>query len=192
MQIGNNAKSYEKPNSGQFLGTVIDVIDLGIVQGKFGKRARIRIIWVLNANDSEGNPYRVMTTVNATMNEKSTLYGLVRGILGTVPTIPFESEILLGRSNLLFVMKEGEFANVKAVLPLPLGQVGPSIPVGFIRHKDRQNTPGGFNNSFGTSQQAPTPVVSTQSLPPSSPVMYQAPPVSTTISAPTVKADTKF
>ena len=150
MLIENTtSRTYEKPATGQYLGTVIDVVDLGQVKGRFGTRSKIRIVWVLNANDSEGNPYRVMVSVNATMNERSNLYQYAEKILGKAPSVPFESEELIGRSNTLWIQKEGEYANVKGIAPMPSNTIGPSAPAGFIRSKDR--TQGSFSSPFQSS-----------------------------------------
>lgn len=144
MLIDNNSKNFENPSTGTFLGTIIDVVDLGKIQTQWGEKVKIRIVWVLDKNDSEGNPFRVMRQVSASMNEKAALYELVKGVLGTAPPVPFDDQTLLGRSNQLVIVKESdaktgrEFANVKVILPLPQGVVPPQAPAGFVRSKDRQ------------------------------------------------------
>ena len=143
MLIDNNSKNFENPSTGTFLGTIIDVVDLGKIQTQWGEKVKIRIVWVLDKNDSEGNPFRVMRQVSASMNEKAALYELVKGVLGTAPPVPFDDQTLLGRSNQLVIVKETdsktgrEFANVKVILPLPAGAIPPQAPAGFVRSKDR-------------------------------------------------------
>lgn len=150
--INDNKKVYEKPDSGSFVGVIADVVDLGPIPTKFGIKNKVRIVWVLGksdgsgyANDSEGNPFRVMSSVNATMNEKSDLFKLVRSILGAAPPVPYESEGLIGKSNLLFIVKEEDpqkkgtfYANVKGILPL--GNIPAlAIPANFVRNKDKKD-----------------------------------------------------
>jgi hypothetical protein len=136
------SKNYEKASSGLFLATVIDIVDLGKVTNQFGTKVKIRIVWVLNANDTEGKPFRVIRQCNASINEKSALYDIAKSILGTAPPAPFDSEILIGRSNQLVIVKEAdpktgkEFANIKAILPLPAGAIPPQAPADFKRAKD--------------------------------------------------------
>ena len=141
--ITDNAKAFHNPDTGTFLGTIIDVVDLGKVHTQFGDKNKIRIIWVLDKMDPDGSPFRVMRQVTASMNEKAALYELVKGILGTAPPVPFDDETLIGRSNQLVVVKEADpktgkvFANVKVVLPLPAGTIAPQAPQGFVRSKNR-------------------------------------------------------
>jgi hypothetical protein len=141
--IENTQKNFENPNSGVFLATVADVVDLGPQTTQYGTKVKVRIVWILNANDSEGKPFRVMRQCTASVNEKSALYELAKGVLGTAPPVPFDTEVLIGRSNQLVIVKETdaktgkEFANVKAVLPLPAGSVAPRVPADFVRSKDR-------------------------------------------------------
>jgi excisionase family DNA binding protein len=141
-----------------FAGTIIDVLEFQNVKTKYAVRNQLRIIWVLGNSDSggyfldgQGIPFRVFRQVNATMNPRSRLHKIVRRVLGTAPPIPFDTEDLIGRSNILSIAKEfsnGKFyANVKAILPLQRGDVGPAIPQDFVRAKDRPK------NTFSESEE---------------------------------------
>ena len=160
--VNDNKKVYEKPDSGSFVGVIADVVDLGPVGTKFGIKNKVRIVWVLGkpdgtgyANDSEGNPYRVMSSVNATLNEKSDLFKLVRSILGAAPPVPYDVEQLIGKSNMLFIVKEEDankkdtwYANVKGIVALPANIPALAIPPAFVRSKDKAKTD---NRSIGTA-----------------------------------------
>jgi hypothetical protein len=153
--VEDKKKVYEKPDSGTFVAVIADVVDLGPKPTKYGIKNKIRLVWVLGklaafgggyANDTEGNPFRVMSSFNATMNEGGDLYKMARSILGTAPPVPYDVEQLLGKVNLLFIVKEenekkkGDFyANVKGVLPLG-NEVALAIPATFVRSKDRVDT----------------------------------------------------
>lgn len=153
--VNDNKKIFEKPDSGSFVGVIADVVDLGVVPTKFGNKAKVRIVWILGkpdgsgyANDTEGNPFRVMSSVNATMNEKSDLFKLVRSILGAAPPVPYDVELLLGKSNMLFVVRETDgatkkdYANVKGIVALPANVPALAIPANFVRSKDKKDTRG--------------------------------------------------
>ena len=151
MLIDNNVKEYEKPTNGFFNGTIIDVVDLIDQKTQNGVKTRIRVVWVLGkqdgsgyAVDTEGNPFRVTSTVNATMNDRGRLYELVQSVLGTAPPVPFQSEELIGRSNVLLVQREEKngktYANVKGIGALPAGIIPPAIPQGFVRDKNKPKT----------------------------------------------------
>ena len=149
--IQENKKVFEKPESGAYNAVLVDTVDLGVVSTKFGNKAKVRIVWVLGkidgsgyAVDTEGNPFRVMSELNASVNEKSDLFKLIRGVLGAAPPAgPFDVEQLIGRNNQLFIVREKsqdgtkEYANVKGILPYPAGLAPLPVPQGFVRYKDR-------------------------------------------------------
>lgn len=163
--VEDKKKVYEKPDSGSFVGVIADIVDLGPKQTNWGVKNKVRIVWLLGklasagggfAVDSEGNPFRVMSSFNATMNDGGDLYKMVRSILGTAPPVPYDVELLLGKSNVLFVVKEENakkkdefFANVKGVLALGT-EVALVVPATFIRSKDRKDNrtaaPAGVSN----------------------------------------------
>lgn len=171
MILDDNSKTFEKPESGMFLGTIADFVDLGTVDTKFGAKRKVRIVWVLDKNDSEGAPFRVIFQATASLNEKAKLYEIIKNVLGQAPAVPFDSEVLIGRSNQLYVAKEKdpvtgkEYANVKLVAPLPTGAVAPAIPKDFVRAKDKAN-----QSRTGTTSQAPA-----QANPVQKPVTQPAP-----------------
>jgi hypothetical protein len=178
-------KEFEKPQTGRFNATIIDVIDLGIKVNKFNEsKVRIRIVWVLDKNDSEGKPFRVAREVNATIAtkpKKSSLYEIAEGVLGHAPSVPFDDESLIGRSNELTLVRETDptsgkvYANIKAILPLAAGVVAPVAPQGFVRAK--------FKNQVGTvapQAQAQAPVAA-----PANPAPVTAP---AAVAAPVVDA----
>jgi hypothetical protein len=143
--VSNGSKPFEKPDSGVFNGTLADVVDLGVVPTKFGAKAKVRLVWVLDKNDSEGRPFRVIRQVTASLNEKAQLFDVVKSILGTAPPVPYDIEALIGKSNQLVIIKEAVgdkvFVNVKGILPLPVGLAAPKIPADFVRAKDKKNQP---------------------------------------------------
>lgn len=189
MLIQDNQKPFENPPAGQYIGLLVDVVDLGLVKTAYGEKAQIRMIWLLfgtNAQgqlvgyfDKENRQFRVMRQASQTMNPKSKLFETVSDVLnGEQPAVPFESENLIGRANLLFVKIEKaqngkEYANVKAILPLPANTPVPVVPTDFVRNKDKKQQAG--NNAaaapaqtVGVAQVAPT------ALPPTAQAAVQA------------------
>lgn len=158
--------TFENPKSGAFIGIVADVAELYNVPGKFGPKNKVRIIWVLDAKDSQGKPFRVMEQVNASINEKARLYEIAKGVLGAPPAAKsFDTESLMGRANQLFIVVEKgedgkEYAHVKGILPLPAGAVIPAVPTDFVRSKDKKPfVPG--TASAPAAVPAPAPVQAT-------------------------------
>jgi hypothetical protein len=146
MIIEPGGKKFERPDAGAFVGTVIDVIDLGLVPSKNPKfpdaKNRTRVVWVLDRNDSEGKPYVIIEQPPTRMNDggggtkKSRLYEIWEGILQHAPAVPYETEDLIGKSNLLYLVKDGEYVKIAGFMPVPYGKVVPTAPAGFVRDKD--------------------------------------------------------
>lgn len=183
MLVNSTSKVFEKPKSGLYRGVLADVVDIGPVtrtyQGKTRVAPEVRLVWVLNAKDSEGNNFRVMRQVTASMSEKANLFGIVKEILLSVPTeLPFELESLIGRNSELVVQleestkKRGTFnANVKAILA-PLTADVFAVPADFVRSKDRKDkqaaspaTPVGSAAAPVATTQAPAPQIEDEDIP---------------------------
>lgn len=142
LEQGGN---FEKPATGEYIGVIADVVELYNVQTKFNKVVNmVRVVWILDKLDKEGNPLRAIRQVNASMNEKSHLFDISRSVLGQPPALRFNTEELIGRANKLFIQKETNpntgkvFSNVKAIMPLPYGAAVPRIPQNFVRAKDQK------------------------------------------------------
>jgi hypothetical protein len=178
MIITQSSKDFENPETGRFNGTIIDVIDLGPKTNRFGEsKVRLRIIWVLDRNDSEGNPFRVMREVNATVADKpkkSNLYEIAESVMGVPPAVGFDTEVLIGRSNELTIVREADatsgkvYANIKVILPLAAGVVGPPIPQGFVRDTGKAKAKNVTNG-------APAVAAANTQAPPAQPTAQAAP-----------------
>lgn len=152
MLIPSGGKKFERAKAGIYLGTIIDVVELGEVASKNPRfpnpKVRTRIVWVLNANDTEGRPLRYMEQPSSVMTppgkyRASRMYEISAGVLGGVIPVPYDDEVLLHRSNQLVLMQEGEYVNLKAILPVPAGQTPPPVPKDFIRDKDKPKDAAG-------------------------------------------------
>lgn len=158
MLVTNSQKEFELPDSGTFVGVVVDVVDLGVkVHPVYGSKQKLRVVWLLDKKDSEGNPFRVMQQCNAVVTDKpkeSTLYTIAKKVIGTTPTTPFDTDTLIGKSNKLFIEREQDqktqrwYANVKAILPLD-GSPALAVPANFVRDQDKnkQAQPGSAPNT---------------------------------------------
>jgi hypothetical protein len=84
--------------------------------------------------------------------KKSRLFEIYEGVFqGAIP-VPYESEDLIGRSNLLFLVKDGEYTNIKGFLPVPAGKTPPTAPQGFVRDKDKAKTAAASVVTASTTQ----------------------------------------
>lgn len=168
MKVGRQ-EPFEKPEGGEYLGTIIDVIDKPNQPVTFGgvtkMQDQITFVWTLAypngqiAVDSKGRPFQIFETYNAFISEgqkPSKLYRALMQILNAAPpkiddTAQIES-ILLGRSSGLLVMKSPKTTNpseftskIIGHMPLKPGQAPPQTPAGFVRDKDRVKQQAGPN-----------------------------------------------
>jgi hypothetical protein len=152
---------FEIPDGGNYLGTIIDVVDLPNQQTQYGVKNRVRLVWTLGASfpgqkvvDSKGKTLEVIASLNSFWSNNSKLYKMVAMILGQAPPLITSTEqleqLLLGRSNQLFIVKSQDaqdankwYANVAGVAPMAPGQVAPQAPQGFVRFKNRAKTQAG-------------------------------------------------
>ena len=150
MLIDSTSKIYEKPETGVYDGVFADYIDLGLVtttyKGVSKTQKMVRLFWVLNAKDSEGNYFQVVKRVAASMFQKSNLYKVVKGMIDKEPVLSgplgsFELEDLIGHNNQLVVKKESKpdgkvYANIDSFLP---AKIKFQVPTTFVRKKDRKD-----------------------------------------------------
>src|SRR5262249_53614334 len=125
----------------EYVGVVVDIVHLGVLK-KFRKKPKLRIVWMLDRNDSEGRPFRVTQLVTVSMNYRAPLLRIVTDILGETPSAQFDLETLIGLSRRLYLMTEkmahGNLCSeIRAILPLSAGQQPMTVPTGFVRVKDR-------------------------------------------------------
>lgn len=73
MSLEVKINSYELPKAGEQPGVIADIVDLGLVDTAFGKKDRVRFVFVLAEKDAEGRQKRVFITATKSMNEKATL-----------------------------------------------------------------------------------------------------------------------
>ena len=135
-------KEFEHPEDGQYIGVIADVIDLGEVETGFGVTPRVRIVYLLDANDSKGNPFRVVSTYTASLHEKASLRKALKSILGADVSGQFDLEELLGINNQLVVtttQKDDKiYTNIGVILKAPKGSPRMAIPDDFVRFQDKQ------------------------------------------------------
>lgn len=151
--------TYENAKPGLYIGVVADVVELFNQPTPNGLKNFIRIIWLLDKNDSKGKPLQVMKKVSITLHDQGNLYKVAKQMFGVPPSAGFDTESFLGRANQLFVQENAGangkvYANVEGILPLPAGAVIPST-AGFVRNKDRKPFVPGQSQAGQASQSVP-------------------------------------
>jgi len=185
----SQGKVFYKPAGGMYLGTLIDIVEKPGVVTQWGPKNKALFVWTLTKADGtpyldpEGKPFQATAWVTATMNDKSTqplfrnMFKIVASILNATPPLINTTEqletLLLGKSNGLMITQEVNpqkptepFVNIVGIMPLAAGQVGPAIPTGFVRAKNRPQTQAGPQGQpVQTYSQAPAPAVNLNAAP---------------------------
>jgi hypothetical protein len=167
MEI-TSGKKFEKPQPGNYTGTVIDIVTLPNVSSTFNGvttiQNKLRVVWTIGPAypgqaylTKENKPFEVIGTYNAKLIDKpkkSKLYELLEQMLQGAPPLVKNDEdlerLMIGRSNQLFLVANANpsdptdpYINIAGVTPLAPGQVAPPIPAGFVRFKNRPKTQAG-------------------------------------------------
>ena len=192
--IDRSSKQYELPKSQQYFGRIIDVVEFKkdtSWQGQVKRDVKhVTIVWVLNAVDSEGRPFRAQLTRPQSMDDRSNLYKDVSAILGTAPPVPFDTESLIGVGNLLYIQQEPSkkdptkiFANIKTIMPVMPAQANliPSVPSDFTRDKNLPTAEQRCNRVRSTQAAPQTQSNTAQAAPAPQPPVTQAAPAATTV-----------
>src|SRR6185437_4476011 len=104
---------------GVHLATLIEVRDMGMVEGDYGPKHRARFVWEIEHN---GAKYRVFQSFNVSMDAKAHLRKAIADIIGRDPGEKFDLDTLVGSvAPLVLGHDEGNngitYANVRAILP---------------------------------------------------------------------------
>ena len=158
-----SGKKFAKPATGKYIGTIIDVVDLGLKAPKNTNPAfssepvhRIQVTWTLNTPDGkpflgeDGKPVEYSEAPPFKMGEgggqfkPTRLFTVASGVFQGAPPRPFDAELLLGRSNELFIVKTGDGdqarSEIVGFLPVPPGVTPPTAPAGFVRKINKPAT----------------------------------------------------
>jgi hypothetical protein len=197
MEIAHG-KKFEKPQPGNYTGTVIDVVTLPNVSSTFNGvtklENKIRVVWVVGPSypgqvvtTKEGKPFEVIGTYNAKLIEKpkkSKLWELLEQMLQAAPPLVKNDEeleqLMLGRSNQLFLIASPNpsdpadpYINIAGLMPLAPNQVAPKAPEGFIRKKFRSVTQAGPQGQSVQTYATPQAAAAAQPQAPVTPATNQ-------------------
>jgi hypothetical protein len=144
MRLNGSGGSYSKCPEGPQQLVCVDVIDLGIVDGKFGPKPKVRLVFqTADVDETSGRPYRVSKQYSNSLNEKATLRKDIESWLGKKLTTDqardgIDPEGLIGMNAYGNIVhsEDGEWANLNSLMPLPRG-TAPITAIDYTRVKDR-------------------------------------------------------
>ncbi len=134
----------------------VDVVDLGIVDGTFGKKHKLKIVWEIADKMDDGRPFLTQKRYNVSLHEKSTLAKDLKSWRGK-PFTPeelkgFDLEKVLGVPCQLVIVHEDRegmvYANVQTILKAVQPRLEPSGK--YVRVKDRPATKANTGHGNGS------------------------------------------
>lgn len=152
--IVKQTSDFEPAPPGPSAAVCIDVVDLGIVEGQFGAKHKLRVVWSLEKRMKSadrtrlGKPYIVQKTYTSSLHKKATLRVDLEAWRGKafddkVLSQGFDLENLVGKPAFVSIQhaeRDGmTFANVVAIMPLPKGMPAPIADPDYVRHQDRKD-----------------------------------------------------
>jgi hypothetical protein len=137
-------KEYPLASEGAVMIVLADVEDIGMKETRNGFKPHVRLTWVIDEQDGDGNFFVIRREFTNSLHENSFLYPVVKDILGKVPPVPYDLELLIGKFN-IGVIKHNEattgrskgktFANIETILK-PKPGTSFAVPADFVRGKD--------------------------------------------------------
>jgi hypothetical protein len=151
-------KSFEPAPDGEHLVTCVDVVDLGMQTGKYGEKRRLKLVFVVDEQDSEGEAIRVTDFVTASIHRTAKLTPYVKALTGKAPGRSFNTETLIGCSCAVTTEQRTNedgtvFANITDKRTLRKGERPPLMPIDFKRTEDSNDktpAPKAKANGSGT------------------------------------------
>ncbi len=134
----------------------VDVADLGMIDGPWGAKHKVRIVWEVSHKMADGRPFVVQKQYTASLHEKSNLSKDLRSWRGRPFTADelngFDVEKVLGACCQLLIQhteKEGAvYGNVQAILKVGAHRLAPTGK--YVRFKDRPESPNGKPANAGS------------------------------------------
>lgn len=120
-----------------------DIVDLGIMDSKFGKKHKIRFVWILAEKDDQDRNKRAFETFTFSANEKARLRARLKEFgekFESGTKIQLEKYVGIQR-KLVLAYEDGSqpgkpFLKITASMK-PTGVV--EVPEGFVRAQDRKD-----------------------------------------------------
>lgn len=153
--IVSGSGDYTPAPAGMHSAVCADVVDHGMVEGTYGVKHKVSLVFLIDETMEDGKPFSVHRRYTASLNEKATLYrDLVswRGKAFTAAELAaFDLENLICVPCMVNVVQEERdgktYANVASISPLPKGMQPMKVPGDYVRKKDRPDDGAPQNGS---------------------------------------------
>jgi len=119
--MASRGGTYTPAPEGSHDAVFCDVVDLGMVDGTYGKKHLVQVVWQLAVKMEDGRPFTVSRRYGLSLHEKAALYKDLKSYGKKAPPANLDLETLIGKPCTVLVVhaeRDGStFANVQALLP---------------------------------------------------------------------------
>ena len=140
--MASRGGTYTPAPEGSHDAVFCDVVDLGMVDGTYGKKQLVQVVWQLAVKMEDGRPFTVSRRYGLSLHEKAALYKDLKSYGKKAPPANLDLETLIGKPCTVLVVhaeRDGStFANVQALLPAGAKKL--TVDKDFLRKKDRSAT----------------------------------------------------
>ena len=142
----SNSGDFILANPGPTAATCIDVIDMGMMDGMYGAKHKIKLVFAVAQQKEDGTYLTIGQMYNFSLHEKSKLGQHLVSWRGGPFTQEekshgFDIEKLVNAPAFLNIVHstkgENTYANIDSIMRLPQGMQAPGIPSDYIRELDR-------------------------------------------------------
>jgi len=148
---------FDPAPEGLHRAVCVDVLDLGLQPSPWGEKHKVRIVWEVEAENSDGQRFQVRQTYNLSLNEKATLSEHLEAWRGKKYTTEERTEgidldLLVGQNCQLQIIhresqdKKRTYANIQAMI-VPAKGVEPLVPRDYEANPKEQQGGGSADDS---------------------------------------------
>ena len=142
--VKNKGGDFTPAPAGLHHAVCVDAVDLGLVEGNFGKKPMVSLAWQTKALMDSGKPYLVIKRYGASLHPKAKLRADLESWRGRAFTedeaVEFDLERLIGANCQLMIIhniKDGTtYGNVASIVPAP-SVLGKLQARDYVRVQDR-------------------------------------------------------
>ena len=147
--IVKDSGSFTPAPAGLHRAVCVDVVDVGVMQGPFGAKEKVRLVWEIEEPMESGKPFLASQLYTPSLHEKANLRLHLESWRCRTFTpkelAGFDLEVVIGVCCQLQIQhntKNGRtYANIIAIVPLSKGQEKLKPTGEYVRVKDRAETP---------------------------------------------------
>ena len=144
LYVRNKGGDFTPAPEGLHHSVCVDAVDLGMVDGNFGKKHMVSLAWQTKDTMENGKRYLVIKRYGASLHPKAKLRADLESWRGRKFTeeeaAEFDLEKLIGSNCQLMIIhniKDGNtYANVASIVKAPAA-LGKLLPLDYTRMKDR-------------------------------------------------------